>query len=139
MRTAMPMIARKKLLTVPAALALTLGMTVACGDDDTAVEQAEEAPGIQLVDGEQVTIEGEVQEVLSPNSFTLGGDETLVFSSENFDVDDDDIVEVTGTVQPFVIADVEQDFDLDFDDDLFVDYENELSVSADSVSIVEEG
>ncbi len=51
---------RTRLLTVPAAFALSLALS-ACAEDETIVEEAEEQPGIQLFDGEEVTIEGEVR------------------------------------------------------------------------------
>lgn len=129
---------RTRLLTVPAAFALSLALT-ACAKDETIVEEAEEQPGIQLVDGQEVTIEGEVEQASGPNAFTIGADETLVFGAEAFDVDSDDEVVVTGTVEVFVIEDIEEEFGIDFDDDFFVDYDTELAVRADSVEIVEEG
>jgi hypothetical protein len=134
-----PTLARRTAV-VAAALPLALGGLVACDDEeDTAVEEAEEAGEGALIIGETVTIEGEVEERLGPNAFTMGADSTLVYGSDNLDVDDDDVVTVTGTVREFIIADIESDFDLDFDDDLFLDFENELAVEAQNVVIVEEG
>ncbi|MCZ2817873.1 hypothetical protein [Modestobacter sp. VKM Ac-2984] len=123
---------RTRLLAVPAALALAM-TAAACGDDETVVEEAEEAPGIQLVEGEQVTIEGEVQEVLDPYAFTVGEDETLVYGAEAFTVEEGDEVTVTGDVAVFTIADVEEEYDFDLTDDLYVDYETELAVESDEV------
>ncbi|MQA35973.1 hypothetical protein [Modestobacter roseus] len=128
---------RTRLLAVPAALALAM-TAAACGDDETVVEEAEEAPGIQLVEGEQVTIEGEVQEVLDPYAFTIGEDETLVYGAEAFTVEDGDEVTVTGDVAVFTLADVETDYDLDLTDDLYVDYETELAVESDEVLVTSE-
>jgi hypothetical protein len=135
----LPTFARRPAV-LAAVLPLALGGIAACDDEeDTAVEEAEEAGEEELLIGETVTIEGEVEERIGPNAFTIGADSTLVYGVDNFDVEDDDVVSVTGTVREFIIADVEQEFDLDFDDDLFVDFENELAVEAQSVVIVEEG
>lgn len=113
---------------------------VACNDeDDTAVEDAEERGTGELLIGETINIEGEVEEVLSPTAFTMGADETLVYGTTAFGVDEDDEVVVTGTVTEFIIADIERDLDFDFDDDLYIDFENEFAVEASSVAIVEEG
>ncbi|OMQ16427.1 hypothetical protein A7K94_0202545 [Modestobacter sp. VKM Ac-2676] len=128
---------RTRLLAVPAALALAMS-AAACGDDDTVVEEAEEAPGIQLVEGEQVTIEGEVQEVLDPTAFTVGADETLVYGAEAFAVDEGDEVTVTGDVTVFTVAAVEERYDYDLTDDLYVDYETELAVDSEEVVVTEQ-
>lgn len=132
--------AARRLGTAALCLSLLVAGVAACGDEDeTAVQQAEEAGAEDLVVGETMTIEGEVERRIGPYAFTVGRDETLVYGSENFDVDDDDVVTVTGTVTEFVIADVEPVLGLDLDDDLFIDYENELAVEATSVEITEEG
>lgn len=128
---------RTRLLAVPAALALAM-TAAACGDDETVVEEAEEAPGIQLVEGEQVTIEGEVQEVFDPYAFTVGEDSTLVYGAVAFDVEEGDDVTVTGDVAVFTLADVEEEYDFDLTDDLYVDYETELAVESDEVLVTSE-
>ena len=132
-----PTPARRAALALPTALVLALGAT-ACGGEETIVEQAEDTPGLQLAEGEQVTIEGEVQEVLAPNAFTVGSDGTLVLSTEVVDVDDGDEVVVTGEVEVFILGDIEERFGIDETDDDDV-WETERSVIADEVVVVSEG
>ncbi len=122
------------------ALSLTavVGLSMAaCGSEDTAVENAEEAGNADLIAGDTVTIDGEVQERRSAGSFTVGSDSTLVFGADAPDVEEDDEVSVTGTVVEFVLLDVESDLGVDLDDALYADYENELAVQAVSVEITE--
>lgn len=123
---------------------LTLGL-VACGEDETAVQEAEEDNEAELLVGETVTIEAEVEEVVVPGiggAFTMGADETLVLNNSNVDVEDDDVVAVTGEVIEFTILDVEETFGFDFDEDeeaLLLDFEEDFAVVADTVEITEEG
>ena len=79
----------------------------------------------QSLAGKQVKVEAEVQEVLGPRLFTIDEQEwfdfdgdTLVFLHAPFAglISEDARVTVTGTVQPFVLAEVEREwgvFDLD--------------------------
>lgn len=124
-------------LVLPACLGF---LVLGCTDDgeDTIVEQAEEAGTEELIVGDIVTITGEVQTVVSPTSFTMGGGDTLVYSADALAVDPGDEVSATGVVVEFLIADVETRLDFDFDDDLYIDYENELALEATDVMVLEE-
>ena len=48
---------------------------------------------------------------------------------------DDTPIQVTGEVVEFVIADVETDYGLNLDDELFVDYETEPAIVAESIAL----
>jgi hypothetical protein len=70
--------------------------------------------------GQRVTVRAEVEDLLDTHSFTLDEDATLtgadvvVLVPAGFDISSlskDDIVTVTGTVRPYVVADLERDFD----------------------------
>lgn len=79
--------------------------------------------------GKTVTVSGEVNDVLGPKAFTIGGEEflppgeLLVVSRNGFPtipdreaneyLVDDDIVQVTGNVRTFVRAEVSRDMDAD--------------------------
>lgn len=126
-----------------AALALpVLFGVVACSEEETAVEEFEDAEEGGMIIGETVTISGEVERRIGPDAFTMGGDETLVFGAEGTgvqEVGDDDVVEVTGVVREFLLRELERQFSIDFEEGQFIDFENELVVEASSVEVVEEG
>lgn len=133
---------RLRLIIAPAA-ALTLA---ACGDDpDTAVEEAVEEGRAEALVGEDLTLRSEVGEVLSDQAFIINGEYfgfdgegTLVVGAGDAPepINEGDVVSVNGTLREFVIADVEDEYDLDLDDDLLVRYEEQFAVVADSVEVV---
>lgn len=142
--------------------ALTLGLTlVACDNDSagpeqgTSVEDVEEAEpdepgeGADLI-GETVTISGEVDEILDPQGFIMGGDalfedgvlvlsgptsfEDLGLTLDQSLVDDDTIVEVTGTVEELVVVDFEEEFGLDLDDTVYEEWDGQAVIVAEQVA-----
>lgn len=113
--------------------------------------------------GRQVTVSESITDIISANAFTigggdfLGGENLLVVGAEGaFPVplavdpadaeglgedevlEEDDVVQVTGTVRMFVIAEVEDEIGLDLDDDLYVDFEGETVLVASEVDMTPE-
>ena len=98
-----------------------------------------------------VTLDGEVDRVLTPRMFvldqegTLVGDEILVITENQIPdeaegaianpFNDADKVTVTGTVSRLVITEVERDLDLDLDPQVEVEFENRPYISASDVTI----
>ncbi|TFV57714.1 hypothetical protein E4P41_14095 [Geodermatophilus sp. DF01-2] len=95
--------------------------------------------------GQEVVLSADVNEVITPTAFTIAGtDDTsveallVVGATENNELAPETTVEVTGTVQQaFVITEVEEEFGIDLDDELFVDWEQEPYVVADTVEVLE--
>ncbi|WP_258803047.1 hypothetical protein [Pseudarthrobacter sp. NS4] len=117
--------------------ALVAGLLTGCGEQ-TVVEEAQEAgPTAEAaILGETVTLQAEVQDIIGPNSFTVGDDTLVLGEGITEGLEDGEQVQVTGTVRSFVKADVERDYGLDFNDDedsFVVEYEQDLAVVADKV------
>lgn len=94
--------------------------------------------------GQGVTLTGEVNETITPDAFTIGPDvDPLLVIETNEDippVDPGQQVQVTGTVeQVFDIVAVEEDYGIDLDDELFVAYESEPYLVADTGEVVSGG
>lgn len=151
---------RKRALAAPIALAAALTLT-GCNDSagpeqGTSVDDVEDAdpdendrPGPDLL-GQSVTVSGEIDEVAGDSAFWLGdgswfGEGAPVVSATGdfteFDIEDtealaedDTVVQVTGTVEEFVLADFEEDQGIDLDDDAFEELEGEAVIVADDVS-----
>lgn len=124
-----------------AIVADTVEFVPAGTDDETAVEEAEEAD--TLIEGETVMISGEVEAVYGPHAFRILGEEategTLVVGADTVEahqIAEGDVAQITGTVTEFIIADVEDELGIDLDDDVFLEFEEELAVVADSVDVV---
>lgn len=153
---------RKRVIAAPIALAAAVTLT-GCGDDsagpeqDTTVEDVAEAdpdendmPGDDLL-GQSVTVSGEITEVVDDSAFWLGSgggwfeDGAPVVSTSGdfteFDIEDpegmveaDTILQVTGTVEEFVLLDFEEEWGIDLDDDTFEDLEGEAVIVAEDVT-----
>lgn len=134
-----------------AVLALVLAMgLVACDDQgDTALEEAEESASAASLGGTDVTVSGEVTSVIPPDALVISGDDasfgveegTLVYgidAGEYAEVVDGTYVQVSGTVDEFLVADVESEFGLDYDDALLSPWEQELAVQASSLTAIPE-
>ncbi|MDP9314534.1 MAG: hypothetical protein M3R24_27260 [Chloroflexota bacterium] len=97
--------------------------------------------------GRQVAVQSNVEEVISPQAFTLDEDalleggidndllvisanQNLGFINEEFV---DDGVVVAGTVRQFVIADIERELGYDLDDNLFTDWADKPVIVANVV------
>lgn len=93
---------------------------------------------------EQIAIEGEVGEVTSPTVFTMedealfGGENLLVISPTPVSEElNGQAVTVTGQLRPFVVADIEReyglDWDLDLEQQLEAEYQERPVFIADSI------
>lgn len=121
---------------------------------EDAVSQAEEnvtaeevADNTEELIGQTVTIRSDALETVESSTFTVadseffGGENILIVnaSGEVFELPQDDTeVQVTGEVAQFVIADLESEYDLDFDPDLYTDYEDRPAIIAESLAIAPE-
>jgi len=72
--------------------------------------------------GRSIAITGEVEEITGSNTFTLdedqliGGEDLLVLhSTPQTAINDGEKVVVTGVVRPFVVAEIERDYDITWD------------------------
>lgn len=69
-----------------------------------------------------IAVEGEIEDVLAPDIFTLdedqlfGGDDLLVIGTKDMaDIKDEEVVTVTGVLRPYIKAEFERDYDLNWD------------------------
>lgn len=145
----------KKLLTIGTG-ALFLSIIAAFGlvkepnlqaqelEDNTTIEEITEEESNLI--GQEVTVRGEVEEVEPGVSFILeqeegflgiGEDDVLVINiSEKvvpITATDDLGLQVTGEVGNLVLADIEQQYGLTLDPNLYVDYENRPVIFADYI------
>ncbi|MBZ8182952.1 MAG: hypothetical protein SAL07_02695 [Oscillatoria sp. PMC 1051.18] len=65
-----------------------------------------------------IAVQGEVDEVYSPNSFKLEGEDLLVIVPGSDFTQEDEVVTIVGEVRPFILADLERDYDLTWDLDV---------------------
>lgn len=96
------------------------------------------AANVQDYDDREVAVSGTVEQVVSRNAFTLGGDgvaDLLVISAEgNEEVQQGDTVKVTGTAHAtFDLPAVEDDIGRDLDDAQFEEWDQGPYVAADQV------
>ncbi len=96
--------------------------------------------------GQQVTVSGEVIEVLRPRAFRFsreggGAESLLVVSAQEANVENGQVVRVTGTVLRFDVPqwvrDFGQDVGLDFNDPVFQQFVGRASIVAQSVTVLE--
>ncbi len=93
--------------------------------------------------GEVVTVSAEVNEIISPNAFTIAGtDDTtveellIVHNLDAAEIEQGLTVAVTGTVgEAFVLTEVEDEFGVDLDDGPYADYEEERYIDATEVDM----
>jgi limonene-1,2-epoxide hydrolase len=94
--------------------------------------------------GQTVTVEGNIFEMMNERLFRISDfdlidpDELLILHSTDgeLNLQPDVRVQITGTVQPFHLVDIESQFGFDLDDALFVGFENQPVLIADSVTPV---
>lgn len=105
-------------------------------------EEITEEPEVYY--GETIATQGEVDENLGPNTFTIEGGDLLVLNLAEPEqaLEDDEVVVVTGELRQFVVADIEQDYDLTWDADLReqleVEYRDRPVLVANNVYPVDE-
>lgn len=126
-----------------------LGVTLlACGDDSGGpetgldireVHEAFDRGDARSVTGEKATFSGYVKDVISPWAFTIGGDEfsdvepLLVVEKDLRAPDQDQLVQVTGTVHEFDLREVQNDLDVDFAESLYEKFQDGPYVRAERI------
>lgn len=111
-------------------------------DNNVTTEDVSE--NTQALIGQTVTIRSEPLQEIGTSTFTVndeeffGSEPILVVNSSGepftFPEDDDTEVQVTGEVRNLVVADLNREYDLDLDPDLYVDYENRPAIIAQSLA-----
>ncbi|MDY6937613.1 MAG: hypothetical protein SWY16_08090 [Cyanobacteriota bacterium] len=135
-------------------LALALGAIVlpACSTTEETeagggvnVTTEEVASDPEALDNQLVTIRSAIVEKVSDTSFLVedetlvGGEQILVINTTGepfiFPSDDDTEIQITGEVTPFVLADVEREFNLGLDPEVYVEYETKPAIVATSLAL----
>ena len=151
--TFMPRKTRKIVASV-GAIALGLTATMLFPMKNVAQEEIQEGKTNVTIDkitgnideyvGQTVTIRGEVESELDESGFVLeddeffGGEQFLLLNAGAEPVmrpSEDVPVQATGTVREFILADIESEYGIDLDDELYVDYENKPAIVAESVAL----
>lgn len=111
-------------------------------DNNVTTEDVSE--NTQALIGKTVTIRSEPLQEIGTNAFTVNdeeffGSEPIVVvnsSGEPFTFPEDDgtEVQVTGEVRNLVVADLNREYDLDLEPDLYADYENRPAIIAQSIA-----
>lgn len=137
------------------ALALATTLLAACQPveeqavmpEQTNVSTEEVAEDTNEYIGQIVTVRSEPIEKISPSTFTIedeqffGTESILVVnaSGEPFIFPEEGVdIQVTGEVQNFVFADVENEYNLGLEEEAYVDYENQPALIAQSIAIAPE-
>ncbi|OKH45609.1 hypothetical protein NIES30_18945 [Phormidium tenue NIES-30] len=138
------------------ALGLMTVLVGACGesaperetsDGSTNVQTEEVAEDTESYIGQVVTIRSEPVEKVGDNSFTVndeqffGSEPILVInaSGEPLLLPEDGVeVQVTGEVRNFLISEVDQEFDLTLDPNLYEEYEDQAVIIAQSIALAPE-
>ncbi len=130
-------------------------LSTACADETIATDTGGETAGVEgeIVDetekffedpaalvGEEITVTVIVDEVVDPNAFRIaqrdpGGERFLVIHDGEVSPPEHSVVEVTGTVSEFNMAQVENDLGIDLDEETFELYEGEYGIVADLVDV----
>jgi hypothetical protein len=148
-----------KLLSKSAFLLLLATTLLACDTetnaDPVAQTEAEEnvtteevAENAEDLIGQTVTIRSNAIEQIEPATFTVadqeffGGENIVIVNATGtpfvLPTEEDTEVQVTGEVTQFVLTDVESAYDLDLDPDLYVEYEDQPAIIAESLAIAPE-
>jgi hypothetical protein len=156
-----------RLHPVPVLLAAGALLLTGCADDapapgeDVTVEDIAEAgvdEGDDVGDDSAlaervVTVEGQVRAVLDPGAFLVGDPGVLEpsvlvmspstdFSELGVDVTDllveqETLVEVTGTLRELSLGQFQEDYDIPYDEDVFEEYAGEAVIVAERLVLVE--
>ena len=118
-------------------------------DNGTTISEITDAPNNYV--GNTVTVSGEVNRIVGPRAFTIGGDdfiggdELLVVSANAMPAIADrttdnalvenDLIQVTGPVRMFDLAAFEKEIGFDLDNSLFGEYAGKPAVVAQSVDL----
>lgn len=147
---------RQRVFRSTLALGLVAGLLGACAesaperevsDGSTNVQTEEIAENTEGYIGQVVTIRSAPVEKVGDNSFTVndeqffGSEPILVInaSGEPLLLPEDDVeVQVTGEVRNFVISEVDQEFNLTLDPNLYEEYEDQPVIIAQSIALAPE-
>ncbi len=148
---------QKRLFQSTLALGLIAGLMGACAEDAPVTQTPSGATNVQTEDvaddtenyiGQVVTIRSEPLEIVGDSSFTVGNEQffgtepILVINASGepmlLPAEDDVEVQVTGEVRNLVIADIEREFGLTLDPTLYVDYEEQPAIIAQSIALAPE-
>lgn len=107
--------------------------------DDSEGENVIVADNVDTLTGEEVTVAGEVSEVVSDVAFRLAGVgwDVLILDAAQAAAEEGEAVQVMGTVRRFEILTIEEEFGTDLDDELYTDFEGQLVLVADSIDPIE--
>lgn len=108
----------------------------AASDDDTELFLPDQASYL----GREVTVSGRIVEVFSPQAFVIGeGDlATLVTRRDTaLELEPGTVAQVSGTVGPFVLVDVEEELGADLVDTDFRDFESAPYIRARNVNLLD--
>ncbi len=133
-------------VVLAAAILFTTALA-ACGEPSEGPEAGTRLEDVikepQQFMGRTVTVSADVSEIITSRSFRLGGEDTggiglLVFSAAGTqDLDDDDVVRVTGTVREIAYDTFREDFGFEARDDVRQS-EGEAAIAASSVTVINE-
>lgn len=128
--------------------AIALGVTTlllpGCGEpnqEQSNVTTEDVAQDTEEVTGEEVTVRSMVQETVGQTGFMIEaqeGEPILVINATGttFTLPGNDLpIQATGEVEQLVIADLERDYNLTLEDELYVDYENQPAIIAKSLAL----
>lgn len=127
------------LTSLTAACTLDAGETSSMADNNVTAEEVAEQT--EAVEGQTVTIRSEVKQKVGESSFLLDneGEDILVVNASGAPFllpDDQEIeVQVTGSVQTFTRVDIERDFDLVLDPEIYAEYETKPALLAKSLAL----
>jgi hypothetical protein len=133
----------------PEATAPEVEEDVVAGDTTTATEdniELDELTGnVEEYVGQTVTVRADALETVGESSFVLqdddwfGGEEVLILNTTGstfvLPPGEETEVQATGEVRELVIADVEEEYGIELDPDLYVEYENQPVIIADSLAL----
>lgn len=138
----------QKIVASVGAIALGLTATMLFPTKNIAQEEIQEGKTNVTVDkitgnvdeyiGQMVTIRSEVASELDELGFILQGEEFLLLNAgaEPVMLPGEDVpVQATGMVREFILADIESEYGIDLDDELYVDYENKPAIVAESLAL----
>jgi len=116
---------------------------VAVADENVQVDDLSD--NVEAYLGQTVTVREEAEEIVGDNAFLLdedelfGGEEILVINASGEGIylvkGDDTEVQATGEVRELVIADVEREYGLDLDPEIYADYETRPVIIAQSLAL----
>ena len=130
------------LLSLAAVFATASHQKLEAQEEEENVTIEEVTEGEDVAVGEEVTVRGEVTEVEPGISFVMqdddffSGDEVLVINTSQKTLPEgvnDLPLQVTGEVGALVLADVEREYGLDLDPELYVDYESQPVIFAQNM------